>query len=126
MMLQGWGGKIRVFPAMPDAWKDAVFHNLRAEGAFLISARRQNGKTVFIRIKSLAGEPCILMSDLQGPLEMVSGRPIDYTIMEDGEMEINLLKGEEVILYSAGTDPDFSIEPLPAQPGRTNCYGLNY
>ncbi len=126
MMLQGWGGKIRVFPAMPDAWKDAVFHNLRTEGAFLISARRQNGKTVFIRIKSLAGEPCILMSDLQGPLEMVSGRPIDYTIMEDGEMKINLLKGEEVILYSAGTDPDFSIEPLPAQPGRTNCYGLNY
>jgi hypothetical protein len=126
MMLQSWGGGIRVFPAMPAAWKDAVFHDLRAEGAFLISARRKNGKTVFIRIKSLAGEPCILKSDLRDPLVSVSGRPVDYKILEDGAVEINLLKGEEVVLYSSGTNPDLSIEPLPAQPGRSNCYGLNY
>lgn len=126
MMIQSWGGKIRVFPAMPDAWQEAVFHNLRAEGAFLVSALRQNGKTVFIRIRSLAGEPCVLKSDLSGPLEMVSERQIEYRILEDGEIEMCLLKGEEVVLYNAGVKPELIIEPLPAQSGRTNCYGLNY
>jgi hypothetical protein len=58
MLLQSWGDKIRIFPTMPAAWGDAVFHNLRAEGAFLVSARRAAGKTQWVRIKSLAGEPC--------------------------------------------------------------------
>ena len=30
---------IKLFPAIPAEWKEAVFHNLRTEGAFLISAR---------------------------------------------------------------------------------------
>jgi len=39
MLLQSWGNKIAVFPAIPKAWDSAVFHDLRAEGAFLVSAR---------------------------------------------------------------------------------------
>jgi hypothetical protein len=34
MLLQSWGNKIRVLPALPDSWKDVAFHNFRAEGAF--------------------------------------------------------------------------------------------
>ena len=45
MLLQSWGGKIRVFPAVPEAWPDITFHDLRAEGAFLVSAVRQGGRT---------------------------------------------------------------------------------
>ena len=60
MLLQCWGNRIRVFPALPDSWKDVAFHDFRAEGAFLISASRKNGITIFVRIKSLAGEPCII------------------------------------------------------------------
>ena len=58
MLLQSWGDKIAVFPAIPKAWDSAVFHDLRAEGAFLVSAERKGGKTAWVRIKSLAGEPC--------------------------------------------------------------------
>ena len=126
MLIQSWGGKIRVFPAMPDTWQNAVFHNLRAEGAFLVSAVRRKGNTEFIRIKSLAGEPCILKTDLSAPLEMTSARKIDYKILKEGGFEIYLLKDEEVTIYSAGRRPDMIIEPLPAQPGRSNCFGLNY
>lgn len=50
MLLQSWGGVLRIFPAMPNEWLDAGFDSLRTEGAFLVSARRENGQTMWIRI----------------------------------------------------------------------------
>jgi len=55
MLLQSWGGVIRVFPAIPDYWYDAYFADLRAEGAFLVSARLKGGKVTFVDVKSEAG-----------------------------------------------------------------------
>ena len=40
LLLQSWGGKIRVFPAVPEDWNDASFDQLRAQGGFLVSASR--------------------------------------------------------------------------------------
>lgn len=68
MLLQSWGGKLRIFPAVPDSWKDIAYKDFRAEGAFLITASRKNGKTEFITIKSLAGEPCIVVTDISSPV----------------------------------------------------------
>lgn len=65
MMLQSWGDIIRVFPATPKAWADVVFSNLRTEGAFLVSAERKEGKTQWIAIKSLAGRPCVIQTDME-------------------------------------------------------------
>ncbi|WJH36462.1 hypothetical protein N6H14_12245 [Paenibacillus sp. CC-CFT747] len=53
MLLQSWGGTLRIFPAVPEEWQDAAFHDLRTEGAFLVSAMRKNGVTEWIRVKSL-------------------------------------------------------------------------
>ncbi|MGD9418712.1 MAG: glycosyl hydrolase family 95 catalytic domain-containing protein [Verrucomicrobiota bacterium JB025] len=55
MLLQSWGGRLRVFPAVPEAWPDVQFHQLRGEGAFLVSARRERGKTQWCRVRSEAG-----------------------------------------------------------------------
>jgi alpha-L-fucosidase 2 len=52
MLLQSNGGAIDVFPAVPPGWADAEFTTLRAEGAFLVSAQRQSGKTELVRIVS--------------------------------------------------------------------------
>ena len=38
------------------------------EGAFKVSASRKQGKTQFIHIKSLAGEPCIVTTDIVNPI----------------------------------------------------------
>ena len=65
MMLQSWGDVIRVFPAMPERWsEEAVFHKLRTEGAFLVSSKWANGKTEWILIESLSGEPCVMQTDM--------------------------------------------------------------
>ncbi|MGN6369327.1 MAG: S53 family peptidase [Phycisphaerae bacterium] len=67
MLLQSWGGKLHILPGIADAWKDVTFQNLRAEGAFLVTAARKNGKTSFIQIKSLAGQPCKIVTDMEIP-----------------------------------------------------------
>ncbi|MGH0001956.1 glycosyl hydrolase family 95 catalytic domain-containing protein [Pseudovibrio ascidiaceicola] len=52
MLLQSWGGKIRLFPAIPPVWKDAAFFNLPAHGGYLISAVLQDGKLAFLSVKA--------------------------------------------------------------------------
>ncbi len=59
MLMQGYEGIIRLFPCWNKA-DDASFENLRADGAFLVSAKLENGKVAFLRIKSLKGRRCIV------------------------------------------------------------------
>jgi alpha-L-fucosidase 2 len=101
MLIQSWGGTIRVFPACPSSWKDAVFHNLRAEGGFLISAKRKAGKTAWVRVKSLAGEPC--------------------RVVIDGKVhEPKLAKGEEIVLGEGKP----VVSPLPMDAAAQNAWGV--
>lgn len=57
MLLQGWGGRIRLFPAVPEQWADVAFAGLRCEGAFLVSAWRKSGAFVRAEIMSERGMP---------------------------------------------------------------------
>jgi len=50
MYMQSWGGKVRIFPTMPDSWKDAEFRDLRAEGGFKVSAERKGGVTTEVEV----------------------------------------------------------------------------
>ncbi len=102
MLLQSREGVIRVFPACPSKWQDVVFHDLRAEGAFLVSAERKGRKTRWVRIKSLSGEPCRLKVDGQ-------------------VMDLKLKKGGEIILGEG----DYVVSPLPVQPGQANAWGVH-
>lgn len=55
MLLQSNSGTIEVFPAVPEKWKDVSFHDLRAEGAFLVSAQKSNGVIKSIKIAAEQG-----------------------------------------------------------------------
>jgi alpha-L-fucosidase 2 len=55
MLLQSHNGVIEVFPATPDTWQEASFHQLRAEGAFVISSEKEKGKVKTISIISEKG-----------------------------------------------------------------------
>jgi len=124
MLLQSWGNKIRVFPALPDEWKDVTFHNFRAEGAFLISASRKNGLTSFVRIKSLEGEPCIICPSIDGIPDTISKNNNKIQEIEKGCYKIDLKKGEEIILYRGGSKPYFVIEPLAMEKNKINHFGI--
>ncbi len=62
MLLQSWGGRIRLFPTVPDRWHDAYFENLRAEGAFLVTGKLENGEVSGAVITSDAGLSCELVN----------------------------------------------------------------
>lgn len=55
-LMQSYNGTIRLFPNWPME-KDAEFTNLRAAGAFLVSATLKDGKVTKIEILSEAGSP---------------------------------------------------------------------
>ncbi|MBV5280444.1 MAG: hypothetical protein J0651_04155 [Actinobacteria bacterium] len=103
MLLQSWGDRIRIFPAIPLDWENVVFHDLRTEGAFLVSAERLNGKTLWVKIRSLAGAPCLIKPGFTGPFTFSSPSSLSITKkeVESGLFELNLKKGEEVILYQS-------------------------
>lgn len=52
LLLQSKFGYIEVFPATPVSWQDVSFQNLRAEGGFLISAEKKDGKYQYVEIKA--------------------------------------------------------------------------
>jgi alpha-L-fucosidase 2 len=52
MLLQSYAGFIDVFPAIPANWKNVSFNTLRAEGGFLVSARKVNGIVSEIKISA--------------------------------------------------------------------------
>ena len=55
MLLQSWGGRIRIFPSVPESWKDVSFEDLRAQGGFLVSAEIVNGEIISASIVSPKG-----------------------------------------------------------------------
>ena len=123
MLLQGWGNIIRVFPAVPDKWKEASFDKLLAQGGFEVSAVRKNGKTVFIRIKSNAGAPCRISTGWTGRIGSKGKRAFDIAT-KDGITTIDLKKGEEVTLFTGATPEVLSVKPV-ATDGRRNYWGLH-
>lgn len=52
LLVQSRNGYVQVFPAVPTAWKDVSFDNLRTEGAFLISANKENGVPTKVKVYS--------------------------------------------------------------------------
>lgn len=113
--LQSWGGTIRVFPAVPAEWDDLVFHNMRAESGFLVSAKRENGKTRWIQITSLAGNPCRLQTDL----------PLDLERLPNGHYVLPIRKSETLLLSAEGLEERPTVAPVNDPAGQPNSFGLN-
>lgn len=55
MMLQSYAGFIEIMPAVPSSWTEVSFRQLRAEGAFLVSANKSGGQVERIEITSEKG-----------------------------------------------------------------------
>jgi len=84
MLLQSYSGTIRVFPAIPAGWKDVSFTTLRAEGAFLVSAKRHDGVTQTVEIRAERSGKARLANPFGGAaFEIVATRPEDVTIGAD-------------------------------------------
>jgi alpha-L-fucosidase 2 len=99
MLLQSHNDLIRIFPAVPAAWADISFRDLRAQGAFLISAERRDGRTVSVRCLSEKGGRLRLRNPFaEGPFK---SRGIARSrIREEGDVLCADLRPGEVLILS--------------------------
>jgi hypothetical protein len=125
LLLQSWGGKIRVFPAVPEDWKEASFDQLRAQGGFLVSAARSQGKTDWISVKSLSGEPCVVkVPDWINAVQIGKGKKISVIKNAEGEFRIDLKTGEEILLKSSENEINVVVLPVVRLRDKKNIFGV--
>ena len=126
MLLQSWGGRIRVFPACPNHWREVRFDRLRGEGGMEVSAVRSEGRTLGVRLMSKSEQHVRLLNPF-GP----AGGYLDGQIItpnKDGDLVVALAPGEALWLTAsarmqpADLDKFVVNQPVESQ----NPYGLKF
>ncbi|EMI57354.1 putative secreted protein [Rhodopirellula sallentina SM41] len=107
MLLHQWGGRIRVFPAVPSRWANAQFDRFRCDGAFLVSAQQKDGETHWVEIIAETGgtvdvQPQLIDANWEAAQD-ASVEPV-----EPGVYRLKLAKGESVLFW-----PNDQPKPSP-------------
>jgi alpha-L-fucosidase 2 len=97
MLLQSYSGYIEIMPAVPGFWKDVSFEKLRAEGAFLVSAKKQEGIITEIKIASEKGGQAKLKLPFKA-YRTIRTNQVKISGGEDGFIQLYFKKGGQVIL----------------------------
>ena len=129
MLLQSWHGIVRVFPAVPDSWKDCAFEALRAEGGFDVSARMSGGKVEWIRIYNDAGNTCRIYLPYWHEPVVANGSKGVLKACGDGYYDVEIPQGTEIVISDRR-----KVEIVPACKAETYqpCHyygvkkGMNY
>lgn len=95
MLIQSHSGIIIVFPAVPAIWKDISFDKLRTEGAFLISAKKKNGRVTIVEVIAEQGGILKIQNPF-GVAEFESSYP--YEIGDQNSIIFNTNPGDVVKL----------------------------
>ncbi len=99
MLLQSHAGFIDIMPAVPDSWKDIAFHNLRSEGAFLISAIKKEGKIKNIIVHSEKGGTMKIKLP-KDKMEFKKRGVVKLIDQKDGFLFATLEAGAEIELFN--------------------------
>ena len=99
MLLQGYEGMIRVFPA----WEgDASFNKLRTYGAFLVSSQKKEGAVQFIKIISEKGRDCVIENPWRGK---------QVSIVSNGKKVTPVYKEENTFYFTTKAGAVYTIVP---------------
>ncbi len=97
MLMQSYEGVIRLFPCW-DKKMTASFENLRADGAFLVSAALENEQITSLKIRSLKGRKC-----------NVECSGIKSVIREADKKEIPFKKEGNTVSFETQTDTVYTL-----------------
>jgi len=92
MLLQSWGGRLRIFPAVSKKWPDVKFEKLRAQGGFVVSAERRGGRTVRVSVTATVDQP-LRLKDPFAAAAFTADRPVKRV---DDELQIEMKAGQTV------------------------------
>ncbi|HTG55119.1 MAG TPA: hypothetical protein VL943_02535, partial [Niabella sp.] len=97
LLLQSRDGYIEVFPAVPRSWNDVSFKQLRAEGAFIVSAQKENGVPVAITITAEQGG--LLRIKLPFRTWITRSMPMSlFNTSEQGIISVKMKKGQTITI----------------------------
>jgi len=127
MLVQSWGDVIRVFPAIPADWETCAFHDLRAEGAFVVSAQRKEGATRWVSIHSEKGLPCcVYLPGWKAVHQISKGKTIPVQSLGNDIYQLKLEAGETVVL-APEPSTDYTLELVNASnESDRNFYGVKF
>jgi len=97
MLLQSYAGFIEIMPAVPVHWRDLSFNQLRAEGAFLINARKTNGQVEEVTITAEKGGTTRLKLPFPTWL-VVSKKGVKVDSTTPGFLTLTCKKGGTIVL----------------------------
>ena len=97
MLLQSHAGYLEIFPAIPGSWKDVSFKTMRAEGAFLVSAEKKNGKVEMLSILSEKGGSLKIKSPFKKFQKKINGK-VKVEDAEEGFIRINFEPNSVIML----------------------------
>lgn len=100
MLLQSHTGKIHIFPALPNDWKDLSFEKLRAEGAFIVSASLRGGKLAHAEIMAEQGGTLQVINSFGPEYQLKVGDK--YLQDTEGIWKVTLSKGEKCTIEAVG------------------------
>ena len=97
MLLQSHNSCIEIFPAIPKSWTNVSFKNLRTQGAFLVSAKKENGAIDEVNVFSEKGGLfCLKLPFKTFYIKDISKK---YSFnKEKGILKIQMKPGEEIIV----------------------------
>jgi alpha-L-fucosidase 2 len=98
LLIHSHKGFIEIFPSIPSSWKDVAFKSLRTEGAFLVSANKENGVIQTVKIVSSAGGRLRLKMPFR--TWIVKGADDKKINVENGILSIETIKGQEIIFQN--------------------------
>jgi len=97
MLLQSYPGFIEIMPAVPEQWRDISFDHLRAEGAFLVSARKSDGIVREVTIVAEKGGICRLQLPFS-TWELGDRQGVEAVAEEGGMLRLRFRPGGEVLI----------------------------
>lgn len=95
MLLQSHKGFIEIFPAIPTDWKNVSFNTLRTEGAFLVSATKENGVISEVKVTPENGGE--LKIKLPFKTWIVSGIGRKLVTVDESIAIMKTIKGQTII-----------------------------
>jgi len=89
MLMQSWGGEIRLLPALPAAWPDGSISGLRARGAAELALRWRNGRLLEVSMHSKTGGQYLLRyGPKQLKVHLGKGKSARVEVHPDGGLAI--------------------------------------
>jgi len=105
-LMQSYTGQIRLFPNW-DLDRVAVFQDLRAAGAFLVSAACGSGRVEWVRVRAEAGGPLQIINPWPGDVEVLRGSVSQ--VLKGPLLRLDTRAGEQIRLRprdtAAGSSP---------------------